>query len=121
MCYQGNCVNSAPYFSNVAIGNPCIPNPCQNGGLCIQNATTSTLYCRCSANKIYTGIIKVKIKFPRNLLYFHFVDLLCSVPTSYYSIVLTITTTTTTTITTTTTKTTTKTITKTTTKKAASG
>ena len=56
MCYQGNCVNSAPYFKNtVKYGNPCNPNPCLNGGICSQNATTSSLFCKCSAGKSYLG------------------------------------------------------------------
>ena len=54
MCYQGNCVNSATLYNNnvVVNTNPCIPNPCKNGGFCFQNATT--VYCGCG--KKYNGI-----------------------------------------------------------------
>ncbi len=65
MCYQGNCVNSAIMFNNSFIANPCNPNPCQNGGVCVQNATTGSLYCKCPANVAYSGneIGFIKYKF----------------------------------------------------------
>lgn len=61
MCYQGNCVNSANIFYDVTLGNPCNPNPCNNGGLCILNNVTSSLVCRCSAGKAYIGKMKLTI------------------------------------------------------------
>ena len=61
MCYQGNCVNSALYLKNATLGNPCVPNPCQNGGICVQNATTASLFCKCSAGKTYIGMNTLKL------------------------------------------------------------
>ena len=55
MCYRGNCVNSASLFNN-ALNDPCNPNPCQNGGSCMKNATTSTLFCKCAGGVTYSGI-----------------------------------------------------------------
>ncbi len=55
MCYQGNCINSAIMFNNFITGNPCIPNPCQNGGTCMQNSTTGSLFCKCKPNVTYLG------------------------------------------------------------------
>ena len=56
MCYQGNCVNAAPLFKNVSLGNPCNPNPCKNRGVCIFNSTTYSVYCKCQSGLNYTGI-----------------------------------------------------------------
>ena len=56
MCYQGRCVNSALYLKNATLGNPCNPNPCKNGGICVQNTETSLLSCKCSFGKNYTGM-----------------------------------------------------------------
>ncbi len=42
-------------LNNPIRGNPCDPNPCQNGGVCLQNLTTGSLFCKCPTNVIYTG------------------------------------------------------------------
>jgi hypothetical protein len=55
MCYQGNCVDSAIMFNNTYIPNPCDPNPCQNNGICMQNSTTGSLFCKCKPKVIYEG------------------------------------------------------------------
>jgi hypothetical protein len=63
MCYQGNCVNSVIIFNNSYVANPCKPNPCQNGGVCVQNSTTGLLFCKCQPNVTYLGN---KIGFNKN-------------------------------------------------------
>ena len=55
MCFRGNCVRAAPYFSNDSLDDPCIPNPCQNGGICTKNITTSSLFCKCPSGVSYSG------------------------------------------------------------------
>jgi hypothetical protein len=42
-------------FNKSINGNPCIPNPCQNGGICMQNSTTGSLFCKCEPNAKYAG------------------------------------------------------------------
>jgi hypothetical protein len=55
MCYRGNCVNSASIFKPLVSVDPCNPNPCQNGGTCFKNVTTSSLFCRCAFGRKYSG------------------------------------------------------------------
>ena len=56
MCYQAKCVDASTVMFNRNITtDPCVPNPCQNGGICLQNATTSSLFCRCPYRKKYGG------------------------------------------------------------------
>ncbi len=61
MCYQSLCVDSSAYLLNTTLKNLCSPNPCQNGGICSQNATTGTIFCKCAPGKNYAGKIKLLI------------------------------------------------------------
>ena len=69
VCYRGKCVSAASvpgYYSNTL--NACSPNPCQNGGVCINNKVSLSnnaanenapqFYCQCPINgETYIGII----------------------------------------------------------------
>lgn len=56
MCYRATCVDASTVVSNINItANPCIPNPCKNGGICVQNITTSSLFCKCPYGKNFSG------------------------------------------------------------------
>ena len=59
MCYQAKCVDSKPYLTNVTLRSLCSPNPCQNGGICSQNSTTGSMFCRCAPGKAYAGKIQI--------------------------------------------------------------
>ena len=86
MCYQGNCVSSAQLFKNISLNDSCNPNPCQNGGLCVTNATTNSLYCKCSAGKIYIGnILLIQSTCYQSYIYNFTLDLLCSVSSGFSS------------------------------------
>ena len=63
MWYQGNCVNSAIIFNNSYVANPCCPNPCQNWGVCVQNTSTGSLFCKCQSNVTYSGNENEFIKY----------------------------------------------------------
>lgn len=55
MCYKGSCQNAATIFSDKSSRDACNPNPCQNGGVCMKNITTSSLYCKCPPGINYAG------------------------------------------------------------------
>ncbi len=77
MCYQGNCVDSAMRLNNSNVANLCDHNTCQNGGICDQNSTTGSLFCKCQPNLTYSGIEIGLIKY-KFLHVLFFLDLLCS-------------------------------------------
>ena len=62
MCYQANCVDGSKILKNKTLVNPCVPNPCQNGGVCYQNLITGLLFCNCKSNILYAGNIFLKLQ-----------------------------------------------------------
>ena len=56
-CYQGQCVDSSTINIPTIIQiNPCLPNPCQNGGVCVSDSTTvSSFSCQCPSDRSFSG------------------------------------------------------------------